>query len=215
LLRAGARHQHRKAARFQAPTARLGLPQRKSIPTFFISSKNSFQHSTQTFSIPNQPPTPTVTTTRCPGHESVIDHLLLPLSYYIGYCTPQPTMSPEEPWPIMPDDQSLPILQVPPTRPSTPTLEHRFERIAEAPSRADHYLPPVETSSPIRAVTPTTVAPLVEEFDRVTLRGPRYEDMAQDAQHIDQNGHAGSAVSIDKYFIDLFTPHRCCVISPV
>jgi hypothetical protein len=124
-------------------------------------------------------------------------------------------MSPEEPWPIRPEDQPLPVLQVPPTRPSTPTLEHRLERIAEAPSRADHYLPPVQTSSPIRAVTPITVAPLVEEFDRVTLRDPRYEDMAQDNQDSDQNGHAGSAVSFQNYFIALFTLRCCCVVSPV
>lgn len=124
-------------------------------------------------------------------------------------------MSPEEPWPIRPEDQPLPDFQVPPTRPSTPTLEHRLERIAEAPSRADHYLPPVQTSSPIRAITPITLSPLVEEFERVTLRDPRYEDMAQDTQDTDQNGHAGSAVSFQTYFIELSTPRCCCVISLV
>ncbi len=125
-------------------------------------------------------------------------------------------MSPEEPWPIRPEDQPLPVLQVPPTRPSTPTLEHRLERIAEAPSRADHYLPPVETSSPIRASTPTSVAPLVEEFERITLRDPRYDDMAQDTQDTAENGHAGSAVSFKTVsFIDIFTPCCCSVMSPV
>jgi hypothetical protein len=126
----------------------------------------------------------------------VIDHLLLTLTYNplrLLYTTA--TMSPEEPWPIRPDDQPLPVFEVPPTRPSTPTLEHRLERIAEAPSRADHYLPAVETSSPIRAITPITVGPLIEGFDRVTLRDPRYEDMAQDTQDTDQNGRNGSAVS--------------------
>jgi hypothetical protein len=124
-------------------------------------------------------------------------------------------MSPEEPWPIRPEDQPLPVFQVPPTRPSTPTLEHRLERIAEAPSRADHYLPAVETSSPIRAITPITVGPLIEGFDRVTLRDPRYEDMAQDTQDTDQNGRTGSAVSSQNYFIVISTPRCCCLISPV
>ena len=42
-------------------------------------------------------------------------------------------------------------IPVPPTRPSTPTLEHRLNRIAEAPSRAEPAVLYVETSSPIQA----------------------------------------------------------------
>jgi hypothetical protein len=57
-----------------------------------------------------------------------------------------------DPFEVPPTRPSTPVFNhpVPPTRPSTPTFG-RIDRIAEAPSRADHNLPPVETSSPIQA----------------------------------------------------------------
>jgi hypothetical protein len=104
------------------------------------------------------------------------------------------------PTPTMAQDR--PEFEVPPTRPSTPNLDHRVERIAEAPSRAEPDLPSVETSSPIRAQGPTTMAEPVEELERVTISG-NPDDAAQESE---QNGHDVSTVRIQFHFteIDLF-----------
>jgi hypothetical protein len=94
--------------------------------------------------------------------------------------------------------QDRPEFQVPPTRPSTPDLDHRIERIAEAPSRADPDLPSVETSSPIRAQGPITMAEPVEELERVTIND-NHDDTAQGTE---QTGHDTTTVSTQLHFTD-------------
>jgi len=95
--------------------------------------------------------------------------------------------------PFVEDDPTA--IPVPPTRPSTPTLEHRLDRIAEAPSRAEPAVPYVETSSLIQAPpAPMTFA----TNGHSTTNG--HENGTEES---DQNGSQETTVSFKSCISDL------------